>query len=187
MSVLTIYPEHQPEHGTRYTDLETIQNHLDSLGVQFEQWEADYQLATDADQNTVLIAYREPIDNLKQEHYFQSIDVIRVKPDQPEIETIRKKFLSEHVHDDFEIRFFIEGCGLFYLHIADKIYAVLCERGDLISVPAGVKHWFDMGEHPNFTCIRFFTTPYGWVANFTDSPISESFPTLDQFVAKAHD
>jgi len=92
MSVLTIYPEHQPEHGTRYTDLETIQGHLDSLGVQFEQWEADYQLATDADQNTVLVAYREPINNLKQEHYFQSIDVIRVKPDQPEIDAIRKKF-----------------------------------------------------------------------------------------------
>jgi 1,2-dihydroxy-3-keto-5-methylthiopentene dioxygenase len=184
MSVLTIYPEHQPEHGTRYTDSNVIKSHLHSLGVQFEHWNADYELGLDADQNTVLIAYREPINALKQKHYFQSIDVIRVHPEQPEKDIIRKKFLSEHIHDDFEIRFFIEGCGLFYLHVADKIYAVLCERGDLISVPAGTKHWFDMGENPSFTCIRFFTTPYGWVAKFTDNPISDSFPTLDQFVAE---
>jgi 1,2-dihydroxy-3-keto-5-methylthiopentene dioxygenase len=184
MSILTIYPEHQPENGTRYTDISAIQNHLHSLGVLFEQWEADYQLATDDDQNTALVAYRNAIGKLKQKHYFQSIDVISVHPDQPEKDEIRKKFLGEHSHDDFEIRFFIEGSGLFYLHVADKIYAVLCEKGDLISVPANTTHWFDMGEHPNFTCIRFFTTPYGWVANFTDNPISESFPTLDQFVAE---
>lgn len=184
MTVLTVYHQQQPQHGVRYTDLATIQEHLDSLGVQFEHWNTDYELSTDADQNTVLIAYREPIEELKAKHYFQSIDVIRVNPDQPEKDQIRKKFLAEHIHDDFEIRFFIEGCGLFYLHVADKVYAVLCERGDLISVPANTPHWFDMGENPNFTCIRFFTTPYGWVANFTDNKISESFLTLEQFVAE---
>lgn len=185
MSVLTIYPEHQPEHGVRYTNITEIQAHLHSLGVQFEHWDAEYKLALDTDQNTVLIAYREPISELKQKHHFQSIDVIRVLPNQPGKEEVRKKFLSEHSHDDFEIRFFIEGSGLFYLHVADKVYAVLCERGDLISVPANTTHWFDMGENPFFTCIRFFTTPYGWVANFTGNTISESFPTLDQFVAEA--
>ena len=184
MSVLTVYAEKHPEQGTQYTDFATIQEHLHSLGVQFEHWNTDYQLATDADQNTVLVAYREPIDKLKQKHHFQSIDVIHVSPEQPEKDEIRKKFLAEHIHEDFEIRFFIEGRGLFYLHVAYKVYAVLCERGDLISVPANTTHWFDMGENPSFTCIRFFTVPYGWVANFTNNPIPESFPTLDQFVAE---
>jgi 1,2-dihydroxy-3-keto-5-methylthiopentene dioxygenase len=187
MSVLTIYPEKQPQYSTRYTELTDIQEHLNSLGVEFEHWNADYQITNDDEQNTVLVAYREPIGQLKAKHYFQSIDVIRVTPDQAEKEEVRKKFLSEHIHDDFEIRFFIEGRGLFYLHIADKVYAVLCERGDLISVPAGTRHWFDMGENPSFTCIRFFTTPYGWVANFTNDTIAASFPTLDQFVADSHD
>jgi 1,2-dihydroxy-3-keto-5-methylthiopentene dioxygenase len=184
MTVLTIYPEKQPEHGTRYTDFATIQTHLHSLGVEFEHWDATYQLATDADQNTILSVYHEPIDLLKQRHYFQSIDVIDVKPNHPEKDDIRKKFLAEHLHDDFEIRFFIEGRGLFYLHVEGKVYVVLCEKGDLISVPANTKHWFDMGENPSFTCIRFFTSPYGWVANFTSDPIADTFPTLDQFVAE---
>jgi 1,2-dihydroxy-3-keto-5-methylthiopentene dioxygenase len=187
MSVLTIYPEHQPEHGTRYTDYATIQARLHSLGVQFEQWNTECDTLQDADQDAILTAYSEPIATLKRKYYFQSIDVVHVQPNQPEKDIIRKKFLSEHTHDDFEIRFFIDGCGLFYLHVADKVYAVLCEKGDLISVPANTTHWFDMGENPYFTCIRFFTTPYGWVANFTDSPIAESFPTLNQFIADTHD
>ncbi|MEI6707906.1 MAG: cupin domain-containing protein [Methylococcales bacterium] len=184
MSILTIYPEMQPQHGVRYTDFDTIQSHLHSLGVQFDHWDATYSLATDADQNTILEVYREPINELKQKHYFQSIDVINIKPDHPEKDIIRKKFLAEHLHDDFEIRFFIEGRGLFYLHVGGKVYIVLCEKGDSISVPAHTKHWFDMGENPNFTCIRLFTTPYGWVANFTGDPIADTFPTLDQFVAE---
>lgn len=184
MNVLTIYPENTPQHGTRYTDFADIKAHLHSLGVLFERWDANYEISVDVEQNTVLTAYREAINELKHKFSFQSIDVVHVHPDHPDKANLRKKFISEHIHDDFEIRFFIEGCGLFYLHVADKVYVVLCERGTLISVPAETKHWFDMGENPNFTCIRFFTTPYGWVANFTDNPISTTFPTLDQLLTE---
>ena len=184
MSALTIYSEQHPENSKLYTDFTVIQEHLNALGVRFERWETQCELATDADQNTILVKYCDPIARLRAKYSFQSIDVVRVLPNHPEKEEIRKKFLSEHIHEDFEIRFFIEGRGLFYLHVADKVYAVLCEQGDLISVPADTKHWFDMGEDPNFTCIRFFTTAYGWVANFTGDPIANKFPTMDQFVAK---
>jgi 1,2-dihydroxy-3-keto-5-methylthiopentene dioxygenase len=85
------------------------------------------------------------------------------------------------VHSDFEVRFFVEGQGLFYVHLEEKVYAILCEQGDLISVPANVTHWFDMGAEPDFKCIRLFTTEEGWVAQFTGSKISENFPTLEQY------
>lgn len=184
MSLLTIYSEHQPQRNTSYTDFTAIQSHLNSLGVLFERWSTDYQITNDIEQHTVLLAYRESIDKLRQEYHFQSMDVIHITPDYPKKEEIRKKFLAEHIHDDFEIRFFIEGRGLFYLHVEDKVYVVLCEKGDLISVPANTKHWFDMGENPDFACIRLFTNAYGWVASFTDDPIVEGFPLLEQFVAE---
>ena len=69
------------------------------------------------------------------------------------------------------MRFFVAGRGLFTLHIGDYVYAVLCEKNDLISVPAGTPHWFDMGEHPHFVAIRLFNNPEGWVANFTGEDI----------------
>jgi len=73
----------------------------------------------------------------------------------------------------------VDGQGQFYIHQNDKVYSVLCEQGDLISVPANTPHWFDMGPNPSFKCIRLFTTPEGWVANFTGSRIAQRFPRLE--------
>lgn len=182
MSTLSIYPDDQPQSGELYTDFTAIQKQLANIGVLFERWTTNYPFTADADQESVLAAYADSIDRLKQQYGFQSVDVINLNPDHPEKAAFRQKFLAEHIHNDFEVRFFIEGRGLFYLHVADTVYAVLCEQGDLISVPANTTHWFDMGENPCFKVIRLFTTPEGWVADFTGSEIAKSFPTFDQYV-----
>ena len=91
---------------------------------------------------------------------------------------LRAKFLAEHTHADDEVRFFVAGSGLFVLHAEGRVYAALCEQDDLISVPAGIRHWFDMGSSPAFTCIRLFNDPAGWVARFTGDDIATRFPTL---------
>lgn len=184
MSALTVYAEDQPQHGERYTDYSAIQFQLNALGIQFERWTANYPLAADANQSTVLIAYADPIDRLMQQYDFQSVDVMKVTPTHPEKIALRQKFMTEHTHKDFEVRFFVEGRGLFYMHIDGKVYALLCEQGDLVSVPANTAHWFDMGENPQFACIRLFTAPDGWVADFTGSDIAKTFPTLDQYLAE---
>ena len=183
MSLLSIYNGHETQPIAQYTLFSEIENELSAIGVQFERWTATCELPPDADQDTILTAYADAIARLKQQYGFQSVDVINVNPDHPDKKVLREKFLSEHVHEDFEIRFFIEGRGLFYLHLDDKVYGVLCEQGDLISVPANTTHWFDMGENPHFKTIRLFTTPYGWVANFTGNNLAELYPTLDQIVA----
>ena len=184
MSALTIYLDNEPQYGELYTDFTAIREELKYIGVQFERWTANVKLSSDADQAAVLAAYADSIDKLKQQYSFQSIDVIKLTPDHPENAVFRQKFLAEHIHHDFEVRFFVEGRGLFYLHVEDNVYAVLCEQGDLITVPANTPHWFDMGENPQFTCIRLFTTPDGWVADFTGSEIAKTFPTFDEYVAE---
>ena len=107
-----------------------------------------------------------------------------LRPDNPKKAEFRQKFLAEHIHKDFEIRFFVDGRGLFYLHIQDQVFLILCEKGDLISVPANTTHWFDMGENPNFKCIRFFTTENGWEADFTGSEIAKQFPDFDTYLSR---
>lgn len=183
MSILTIYPDNQPEQGDTYRDFTAIEKQLSSIGVQFERWQANNELTIDASQDDILVAYQDSINRLMQQYGFKSVDIINLTADHPEKTTLRQKFLAEHIHTDFEVRFFIDGCGLFCLHVDSKVYAVLCEKGDLISVPAGAKHWFDMGENPHFKCIRLFTTPEGWVADFTGNDIAKTFPTLDQTLA----
>lgn len=183
MSLLTIYPENQPQQGIRFTEFADIDAKLKEIGVQFERWLASEPLPDNADDNAVLTAYASSIERLKQHYGFQSADIIKLDTTHPEKTAIRERFLSEHTHSDFEVRFFVEGRGLFYLHVGENVYSVLCEQGDLLSVPANVTHWFDTGENPHLACIRLFTNPEGWVADFTGSAIAKSFPTLDELLA----
>ena len=50
---------------------------------------------------------------------------------------------------------------------------------DLIALPAGTTHWFDTGEFPNFTVIRLFITPEGWVARYTGDEIATHIPLYE--------
>lgn len=188
MSLLVIYPEHHPAQAEIVSDDEdVIAHHLQEIGVRFECWTANCALSADADQAAILAAYSRPVERLKNMHGFQSADVVSINADHPQKIELRAKFLNEHAHSDFEVRFFVEGQGLFYLHPNDKVYAVLCEQGNLLSVPANIRHWFDMGESPDFKCIRLFTTQEGWVAEFTGDKIAASFPTLEQFLDENDD
>ena len=87
-------------------------------------------------QDAILQAYRKDIDSIVKEQGFITVDVISLDKSNPDKDLLRQKFLSEHIHTEDEVRFFVAGCGLFYLHVADKVYSVLCEKGDLLSVPA---------------------------------------------------
>jgi len=182
MSALTVYPADRPQDGVTTREFSAIAEQLSAIGVQFERWLAECESVAHAGVQTVMDAYQGPIERLKQQYGFQSVDVVSLTADHPDKHGMRQKFLSEHIHSDFEVRFFVEGCGLFFLHVADRVYAILCEQGDLISVPADTKHWFDMGENPDFKCIRFFTTEDGWVAQFTGDQIAGRFPTLEQYL-----
>lgn len=161
-------------------DGERIAQELGRAGVRFERWRAAAELAQGADQEAVLRAYRSDVDRLMNEGGYGSVDVIRLERGNPQAPQLRAKFLDEHAHSEDEVRFFVEGRGAFYLRIGGRVYQTICTRGDLISVPAGTRHWFDMGADPQFTAIRFFTNADGWVAQFTGDPIAKRFPLLEK-------
>jgi 1,2-dihydroxy-3-keto-5-methylthiopentene dioxygenase len=160
-------------------DHAAIAARLGSVGVRYEQWRSEADLAPGTPPEQVIEAYRKDIERLKAEGGYQAVDVISLAPDHPEREALRRKFLDEHTHAEDEVRFFVAGSGLFSLHIDDRVYEVRCEAGDLIGVPHGTRHWFDMGPRPNFIAIRMFTNPAGWVANFTGDGIASGFPRYD--------
>ncbi|MGR4049180.1 1,2-dihydroxy-3-keto-5-methylthiopentene dioxygenase [Kosakonia cowanii] len=179
MSALTIYTDTDASTPVWHsTDADDIQQKLNAKGVRFERWQADRDLGANPTPETVINAYQHAIDKLVEEKGYQSWDVISLRADNPQKEALRSKFLSEHTHGEDEVRFFVEGAGLFCLHIGSEVYQVLCEKNDLISVPAGTPHWFDMGSEPNFTAIRIFDNPEGWIAQFTGDAIADGYPRL---------
>ena len=179
MSRLRIFDETRPQAPlASHEHHATIAAELGKLGIRFEQWQASQPIVPGASQDEVIAAYRGDIDRLMNEKGYQAVDVISLAPDHPDRAMLRQKFLSEHTHSEDEVRFFVAGSGQFTLHIDGKVYDLLCEQGDLIGVPDGTRHWFDMSESPYFVAIRLFTNKEGWVAHFTGDDISARFPRM---------
>lgn len=180
MTHLRTYAEDRPtEPRFDSSDFAAIKAHLSNAGVRFERWKAGADIQPGDAQDKVIAAYRADIDRLMAEASYQAVDVISLTPDHPDKSVLRQKFLNEHTHAEDEVRFFVAGRGLFSLHLGTEVYEILCERDDLIGVPAGTRHWFDMGPEPSFVAIRIFTNPAGWVANFTGDGIASRFSRLD--------
>ena len=177
MSQLTVFDDLRPEVPLlRTEDAEVMARELAAIGVQFERWESPVRLAPDAPAEEILDAYRPYLDQLIGSMGAGSADVVKLTPEHPDAPALRQKFLAEHVHTEDEIRFFVAGGGHFVMHANGRIYDAFCVAGDLISVPAQTRHWFDAGAAPHFTALRVFTDSSGWVAHFTGDGISERFP-----------
>jgi 1,2-dihydroxy-3-keto-5-methylthiopentene dioxygenase len=179
-SRLSVYAESEPERAERVTaDGAEIARVLGEHGVRFERWAVESTLAPGAAPADVLAAYASSVARVQSEGGYGTVDVIRLPKGTPDTAPMRAKFLDEHLHTEDEVRFFVEGSGAFYLHLGERIYQVVCVRGDLISVPANTLHWFDMGPDPEFTAIRFFNDQSGWVAQYSGSGIAARFPKYE--------
>lgn len=158
-------------------DPKDIKSFMNERGIIFEQWKANSPLSDHDSQETILKAYDHELSPYMKKHGYLSADVINVHKGTPNIEAIRAKFLSEHTHSEDEVRFFVDGEGQFFFHLKDRneIFKLLCEKGDFISVPKGVTHWFDLAPKYFVKAIRVFQTQEGWVANYTNSGIEKKY------------
>jgi len=182
MTLLNIYSENNPDQAETVSSFDLIKKGLNEIGLDIVRWVPKNTLSPSSSNEEILEAYSKQITFIKNTRGFKGVDVITMNEKTPreKIPEIRAKFLKEHTHSDDEIRYFIEGSGLFVVHHKDKVYSILCEAGDFISVPAMTKHWFDMGSEPNFRCIRFFSEESGWIADYTNDEIGSKFPNLDE-------
>ncbi|MEU6084921.1 cupin domain-containing protein [Streptomyces sp. NPDC047108] len=185
MTLLRIAPDDRPDTVLLHTrDDSTVVGELARRGVLLRRWTLRGGDATAHGDDELLWLYRTEVDEVRERESMKLVDVARLHPDPTEewrerAATARATFLEEHRHGENEVRFFAHGRGLFTLHLDGEVLSVLCEAGDLLSVPAGTPHWFDMGERPDFAAIRFFQEDDGWVGDFTGSRIAERFPRLD--------
>ncbi|WP_338596476.1 cupin [Saccharopolyspora sp. SCSIO 74807] len=188
MTLLTVWNDTDPQQETlRTEDAGEIADVLKQLGVRFNRWQLQ-DLPELPSSEQVLDAYRAEVDRVIDAEGYIKVDAISMKPEDTQewrdkARAAREKFLSEHTHDDDEDRFFARGAGVFYLHVEGKVYAVLCEAGDLLSVPAYTTHWFDMGTSPDFVSIRFFHDDDGWIGEFLNTDTAEKFPSFDELMA----
>ncbi|WP_424810940.1 1,2-dihydroxy-3-keto-5-methylthiopentene dioxygenase [Roseococcus sp. YIM B11640] len=177
MSRLTVWDAATQAELLKTEDPAKIAEALAPIGVRFERWPVA-DLPPGASAEEVLEAYRPKLDALLKESKAGTADVIRLTADNPQKDAIRQKFLSEHIHTEDEVRFFHEGAGNFVMHVDGKVFDAHCTRGDLISVPANTKHWFDSGLNPHVTALRVFTDTTGWTPHYTGTDMADKFPVV---------
>lgn len=159
-----------PDENRTLRDAEAITAYLAPLGITYEQWDTSRGVAADAPADAILAAYHAEIDTLKARGGYVTADVIDVHPQTPGLDAMLARFKSEHWHDEDEVRFIIAGRGLFHIHPADgPVVAIEVEAGDLISVPRGTHHWFNLCSDQRIRAIRLFQDPAGWTPRYTES------------------
>jgi len=171
MAVLTI-----PEQHRTIRDRDAIAGRLAEVGIQYEVWTPEHPTSSDAPQDRILAAYSAEIDRLKQSGGYVTADVINVNAQTPNLDTMLAKFSREHWHDEDEVRFIIAGRGIFHIHPPDSpVLAIEVEAGDLIRVPRGTLHWFDLCSDRQIRAIRLFQDPAGWAPHYTESGVDARF------------
>lgn len=183
MSTLSVYPQSAPERPYKVlTHGEDIRTTLAAVGVRFERWPATTAIIAGASVDEVLAAYRPQIEQLMGEEGYVALDALSLASDHPQKAELRAKFLQEHSYAENQLRCFVAGRGLLSLHIGEQVFEVLCEKNDLILLPAGVRHWFDLGEKPNVVVIRLSSNPDGWLEHYSGDAIAEQFSRLEEWM-----
>jgi 1,2-dihydroxy-3-keto-5-methylthiopentene dioxygenase len=149
---------------------------LASHGIDYERWNPAHPVADNAPAEEILNAYSREIEELKRRGGYVTADVIDVDPNTSGLEEMLAKFNREHWHDEDEVRFIIAGHGLFHIHTTTgSVLAIEVEAGDLIRVPRGTLHWFNLCADRRIRAIRLFQDTSGWTPHYTDSRVDERY------------
>jgi 1,2-dihydroxy-3-keto-5-methylthiopentene dioxygenase len=168
-----------PDEQRTLTDQADVTRYLANLGIDYERWSAAERVPPDASPEQVLAAYSAEIEQLKARGGYVTADVIDVTAQTPGLEAMLAKFNSEHWHDEDEVRFIIRGRGLFHIHPRDgnggPVIAIEVEAGDLIRVPKGTWHWFDLCADRDIRAIRLFQDKAGWTPHYTNTGVHQGY------------
>ncbi len=165
-----------PEQNRDITNGPEVKAHLASIGIGYERWDTSHDLSDTVPAEKILNTYADEIEQLKASGGYVTADVIDVKPDTPNLQVMLDKFNKEHWHDEDEVRFIIEGHGVFHIHPkTGPVVAIEVGKGDLLRVPSGTLHWFDLCGDRRIRAIRLFQDPTGWTPHYSESGVDKGY------------
>jgi 1,2-dihydroxy-3-keto-5-methylthiopentene dioxygenase len=165
-----------PDKGEKIENNREATAFLENIGIHYERWNTDKISGNESEPDRILETYHEEVDRLMKIGGYTTADVIDMKPDTPGLDSMLQKFRKEHTHSEDEVRYTIEGRGIFYIHPeAADVVSIEVEAGDLIRIPRGTRHWFDLCTEKRIRAIRLFQDPSGWTPYYTGSEKEKSY------------
>lgn len=107
---------------------------------------------------------------IKREHGYLAEDEVSLSKETENLEAICAKFDKEHFHTLDEVRFVVEGEGIFDVRDErDRWVRIAVEAGDLIIIPARMYHRFFLTESKKIRCARLFVNHEGWTPLYREA------------------
>jgi 1,2-dihydroxy-3-keto-5-methylthiopentene dioxygenase len=163
-----------PSEDRTIGDEHAVREYLGAHGIDYERVRPAAAATVSAD--ALLAAYSTEIEQLKARGGYRTADVIDVTPATPGLDAMLSRFNSEHWHDEDEVRLIVDGRGLFHINpVHGPVFVIEVQAGDLIRVPRGTRHWFDLCGERRIRAIRLFQDPSGWTPHYTSTGIDREF------------
>lgn len=168
--------------GESVRDTGKVASILAPLGVRLEFWPPDRDggvgalldlpALSDPEKETVLLRHDAYFETLRSSDGYQSRDLIVLNPRTPGLEELLSAFLRIHTHDDDEVRYIVDGEGVFGFVLPDATQAeLLVSTGDFVKIPKNTEHWFRLTPENRIKAVRYFTSKAGWVPVYTGTPL----------------
>ncbi|KAI4223045.1 MAG: hypothetical protein L6R36_005715 [Xanthoria steineri] len=122
----------------------------------------------------------EAVDSIASERSYKNRDEIIVSLEKmgSAYEDKVKAFFKEHLHEDEEIRYILDGEGFFDVRsIDDEWVRIRLMKGDLIILPAGIYHRFTTDSKNYIKAMRLFKDEPKW------TPLNRA-PEVDKIRAR---
>jgi len=174
MAIVTI-----PAEVRQIKDVLEIKTFLGICNIEYDIWPLEDRVDPAAPAEDILTAYTPEIDILKEKGGFVTADVIDVYPDTPNLDDMLSKFKKEHTHTEDEVRFILQGSGVFHINPVDgPVFGIEVWSGDMISVPLGTRHWFDLCTERRIRAIRLFQDQTGWTPHYLANAVHDGYEPL---------
>jgi 1,2-dihydroxy-3-keto-5-methylthiopentene dioxygenase len=105
-----------PDENRTLQEHEEIRHFLVGIGIDYERWEPISDVPPNASAEQILSAHAKQINQLKSHGGYVTADIIDVNHDTPGLDAMLAKFNIEHYHDEDEVRYIIDGRGVFHIH-----------------------------------------------------------------------
>lgn len=170
------------ENAGEFSDLAEIRQRLRPLNIELSHWPIEKtpvvgpllkaETLTNEQKEQLLQALDSRFEEQKAKYGYQTRDLVVLHSQVPNLDDMLKIFDKCHTHSDDEVRYIIDGSGIFGFCMPDGSQALLTVQSEeYIRVPAETEHWFVLDHNRRIKAVRYFTSKAGWVANYTGTAI----------------
>jgi len=155
MSSLAVHLHTSPELPNKVLNhADDIASTLAAVGIDYRRLELPAPLRPGCEQAEFDAAYGLWLQAFMGREGYVQQELLNLQRNHPQKLELRAQYLDEQAQPSVSAWLFVGGFAQLSVHLDGYVYVLQGERGDLLTLPAGTRHWFDLGEEPHVLALR---------------------------------